>query len=152
MRKRKRPAGPPVRLWAGPRAAGYDLSDHVVGRAEKTRLCDPSGTIGTGPSRSVERVHAAVADERRVQRGQVVPGEAVTKTTGTRGLPGRLYRTAVCPGCCTLAGLSAMFISVAITTVYSVAPASRSLMKRAHIPDRVRCLPVPLPDQLCSSW
>ena len=71
---------------------------------------------------------------------------------GTRVLPGRLYRTAVCPGCCTLVGLSAMFISVAFTTVYSVAPASRSLMKRAHIPDRVRRLPVLLPNQLRSSW
>ena len=43
-RKRKRPPPaakprPPAKLWARPRVAGYDLSDHVVGRAEKTRLC-----------------------------------------------------------------------------------------------------------------
>nr|KYP33925.1 hypothetical protein KK1_045172 [Cajanus cajan] len=60
-------------------------------------------------------------------------------TMGTRGLSSLLY----IPGSCTFVGLSAMFMRVAFTiwlfTVYWVvpprrpAPASRSLMKRAHI-------------------
>ena len=58
---------------------------------------------------------------------------------GTRGISSVLYT----PGSCTLVGLSAMFMSVALHiwlfTVYWVvppmrpAPASRSLMNREHI-------------------
>ena len=66
-------------------------------------------------------------------------GTSPVQMMGTRGISSFLYT----PGSCTLVGLSAMFISVAFTiwlfTVYCVdspkrpAPASKSLMKSAHI-------------------
>ena len=63
--------------------------------------------------------------------------------------PARARTFLYTPGSCTLVGLSAMFMSVALTiwlfTVYCVplpmrpAPASRSLMNSEHLPRARRC-------------
>ena len=73
------------------------------------------------------------------EEGWIQLEAAPVQTMGMRGQSSLLYT----PGSCTLVGLSAMFIRVALTiwllTVYWVlepkrpAPASRSLMKRADI-------------------